>query len=181
MYRQANSQQTPLLLVPPLVGERSSFRTIIPFSYPWKRSFPSYLSTRVTLLSWGTRLSLRTLQGDKGSAEGSEGESRTGASLGPNAPALCKPRALSQHLDALSNPWLLTESSWERETACLRSGTVRGEVISTHTHFSAWTCSPNERSRALTLSGFALALLQGVHFTRLVQSTRHIKIFFPLS
>lgn len=84
-----------------------------------------------------------------------------------------QPPALPQHLDTLFNPLPVTESSWERETAALR-----GEVTLGHARFSARMCSPNELSRALTLPGCALALLQGVHFIRLALSVRHIEIFF---
>lgn len=94
------------------------FKIIIPFSYPSENEFFSYLSTWVTLLSWGTRLALGTLWGDKGKAEGWKGESRA--------------QTLPQHLDTSSNPPPVPESSWERETASLRGGTGRGEVILGH-------------------------------------------------
>lgn len=118
------------------------------FFLPVEKEFSSYLSTRVTLLSWGTWLTLRTLRGGKGRAEGRKGESGAGASSGPAACTPAPPRTLSQHPDALPHPPPVTESSWERETASLRSGMGRAEVISGHAHFSAWMCSPNELNRA---------------------------------
>lgn len=146
-----------------------NYHSIFP---PVKKEFSSYLSTWVTLLSWGARLTLRTLRGDKGRAEGRKGESGAGASSGTAAPAL------SPHLCTLSILPPGTKSSWERETASLPGGIGRGEVISGHTRFPAWTCSPRGLSRALTLPGCAQALLQGVHFLQLIQKMRHIKTFF---
>lgn len=71
-----------------------------PFVPPIEKEFSSYLSARVSLLSWGTRLALRTLRGDKGRAEGRKGESGAGAAPGTAAPVPCtapRPRAASPH------------------------------------------------------------------------------------
>lgn len=61
------------------------------FLLPMEKEFSSYLSTWVALLSWGPRLTLRTLRGDKGRAEGRRDENGAEASSGS-----C-PCAASQH------------------------------------------------------------------------------------
>lgn len=97
MYRQANSQQIPLIAGPVSGGVAKLVQNYHSFFLPMEKEFSSYLSTWVTLLSWGTRLTLRTLRGDKGRAKGRKGESGAGASAGTAAPAPLPPAA-SRHL-----------------------------------------------------------------------------------
>ena len=90
----------PLIAGPVSGGGAKLVQNYHSFFLPMEKEVSSYLSTRVTLLSWGTRLTLRTLRGDKGRAEGRKGESGAGASSGTVASAPCTaphPLAASQH------------------------------------------------------------------------------------